>query len=134
VTPDLRMLAYAAALTWLMLMASAFFRTRWWTWRGLHLAMGNRGEMPEPTALAGRVDRAAKNMLENFVLFAALLLGAHAANVAPSRLELGAELFFWSRLAYFPVYLAGIPYLRTALWAVGVVGMGLVFWAMFSAG
>ncbi len=133
-TPDLRMLACAAALTWLMLMASSFLRTRWWTWRGALLALGNRGEMPEPTPLAGRADRAAKNMLENFVLFAALLLAAHAANVAPSRLELGAELFFWSRLAYFPVYLAGIPYLRTALWAVGVVGMGLVFWAMFSAG
>jgi uncharacterized MAPEG superfamily protein len=133
-TPDLRMLALSAVLTWVMLMLSAFLRTRWWTWRGLILAMGNRGEMPEPSAVAGRSDRAAKNMLENFVLFAALLLGARAANVAPQRLELAAELFFWSRLAYFPVYLAGIPYLRTALWAVGVVALGMILWASFSAG
>jgi uncharacterized MAPEG superfamily protein len=128
------MLALSAILTWFMLMASAFFRTRWWTWRGMHLALGNRGEMPEPSPLAGRCDRAAKNMLENFVLFAALLLGARAATVAPARLELASELFFWSRLAYFPVYLAGIPYLRTALWAVGVVGLGMILWASFSAG
>jgi len=52
-----------------------------------------------------------------------------AAHVDPSRLELGAALFFWSRLAYFPVYLAGIPYVRTALWAVAVVGMAMILWA-----
>ena len=133
-TTDLRLLACSTVLTWLMLMLSALLRTRWWTWRGVILALGNRDDVPEPSAVAARADRAAKNMLENLVLFAALLLGAHAALVPPARLELAAELFFWARLAYFPVYLAGIPYLRTALWAVAVVGLGLIAWAIFSAG
>jgi uncharacterized MAPEG superfamily protein len=40
---------------------------------------------------------------------------------------LGAQLFFWARLTYALVYLAGIPWLRTAVWAVSVIGMLLIF-------
>jgi uncharacterized MAPEG superfamily protein len=129
-TPDLRLVAASAVLTWVMLMFSALFRTRWWTPSGIHVALGNRGDVPEPTALAGRAHRAALNMLENFVLFAALVLTAHAGRVEPTRLELGANLFFWSRLAYFPTYLAGIVYLRTALWATGVAGLASILLAL----
>jgi len=30
---------------------------------------------------------------------------------------------FWARLVYLPIYLAGIPYLRTAVWAVSLWGI-----------
>jgi uncharacterized MAPEG superfamily protein len=40
---------------------------------------------------------------------------------------LGAQLFFWARLAYAFVYLAGIPWLRTAVWTVSVIGLILIF-------
>lgn len=43
---------------------------------------------------------------------------------------LGAQIFFWARLAYAFVYLAGIPWLRTGVWTVSVVGMALVFFAL----
>jgi uncharacterized MAPEG superfamily protein len=36
---------------------------------------------------------------------------------------LGAQLFFWGRLAYAPVYIIGIPWLRTGLWGVSFVGL-----------
>jgi uncharacterized MAPEG superfamily protein len=39
---------------------------------------------------------------------------------------LGAQLYFWARLAYVPVYAAGIPYLRTLLWAASIAGIVLV--------
>ena len=39
---------------------------------------------------------------------------------------LGAQLFFWARLAYAVVYLAGIAWLRTAVWAVSMVGVVLL--------
>jgi uncharacterized MAPEG superfamily protein len=32
-------------------------------------------------------------------------------------------LFFWGRLAYAPVYVIGIPWLRTGLWGVSFVGL-----------
>jgi uncharacterized MAPEG superfamily protein len=127
-TPDLRFLAYSAVLAWVMIITASSLRSRMWA--GLRVAFSNRDAMPVPLAVTARADRAAANMLENLLIFAVLLLTAHAGGVAPSRLELGAQLFFWARLAYFPTYLAGIMYLRTALWAIGVAGLGLVLLAM----
>ena len=40
---------------------------------------------------------------------------------------LGAELFFWGRLAHWLIYIAGIPWLRTLAWLVSVLGMILIF-------
>ena len=39
--------------------------------------------------------------------------------------------YFWARLVYLPIYLAGIPYLRTAVWAVSLWGMLQVLEALF---
>ncbi len=40
---------------------------------------------------------------------------------------LGAALFFWGRLAYAPLYWFGVPWLRSAAWFVGIIGIVLVF-------
>ena len=40
---------------------------------------------------------------------------------------LGAQLFFWGRVAHAIVYIAGIPWLRTAAWGVSVIGLILIF-------
>jgi uncharacterized MAPEG superfamily protein len=39
---------------------------------------------------------------------------------------LGCQIFFWARLAYAIVYVAGVPWLRTAIWVVSVVGLLLI--------
>jgi uncharacterized MAPEG superfamily protein len=67
------------------------------------------------------------NMLQNLVLFAALVLTAHVAGRANAMTALGAQLFFWARLAYAAIYLAGIPWLRTGAWTVSVIGLILIF-------
>jgi len=46
---------------------------------------------------------------------------------ADAMTALGSELFFWARLVYVPVYLAGIPWVRTAVWGVSIVGLILIF-------
>jgi uncharacterized MAPEG superfamily protein len=123
---DLRLLAYAAVLAWATVMLAATLRNRAWTPAGLRVALGNRDALPEASPLAGRADRAAKNTLENLVLVTALLLAARAGGGDPERLVLGARLFFWARVAYVPLYLAGVQGLRTVAWAVGVAGMGAI--------
>lgn len=128
---DNLLLAFSAALAWVMLMTAATLKTRWWGARGLRLALSNRDALPEPSALAGRAERAARNMLENLLIFVALVAAARMAGVSAARIAPGATVFFWARLAYFPVYLAGVTVLRTALWAAGVVGMGMIFATMF---
>ena len=122
----LTLVAYMAIVTWAMLLVASLLRARGWTLYGMKLALGNRDSMPEASPLAGRAERTARNTLENFVLFAALALAAHAAGATGQRAELGAEIFFWARLAYIPIYLAGLPYLRTAVWTVSIVGLVMI--------
>ena len=38
----------------------------------------------------------------------------------------GATVFFWARLVYWPVYVAGIIYLRTLIWFVSLFGLFLI--------
>jgi uncharacterized MAPEG superfamily protein len=40
-------------------------------------------------------------------------------------------VYFWARLVYLPVYIVGIPYLRTLVWAVGFVGLLMVLGALW---
>jgi uncharacterized MAPEG superfamily protein len=128
-TADLHYLAYSAVLTWVMLLAASLIRARGWTPSGFLLAAGNRDNLPDATPLAARADRAAKNMLENLVLFAVVVLVARLGGVAPADVATGAAVFFWARLAYFFVYLAGIPFLRTAVWAVSITGLIMIMLA-----
>ena len=103
----------------------AFGRISW--------AIGPRDETgPSATRIGARLERALTNFLETFVFFAAAVLllqvmGKHTANSA-----LGAQLYFWARLAYVPTYAAGIPVLRTLVWAVSLVGIVLVLLAAHS--
>ena len=93
---------------------------------GLPTLAGNRESIGELPGMEGRAVRAHRNMLENLVLFVALALVAHLANrVTPTAL-LGAQLFFWGRVAHAIIYLAGIPWLRTAAFAVSVVGLVMI--------
>lgn len=118
------------ALTWVMIMTAATLKSEMWTPAGVVVAAGNREGLPDPVGLAGRSDRAATNMLENLVLFAAILATAALAGTPPPALALGLNVFLFARLVYWLVYLAGIPYLRTAVWAVSIVGLGLMGWAI----
>jgi uncharacterized MAPEG superfamily protein len=94
---------------------------------GLPKAAGNRERIPELPGWPGRARRAHVNMIENMVLFAPLIIIADIAGRDNGMTERGAELFFWARLAYAVIYVAGIPYLRTLAWLVSVVGLALIF-------
>ena len=90
---------------------------------GLPTLAGNREGLPEYTGFAGRARRAHLNMIENMVLFAALVLIAAVAGKANATTAMGAMIFFWARLVYAVIYLIGIPWLRTLAWFVSVIGM-----------
>lgn len=126
---DLRYLALSAVLTWVMLIVASLLRSRSWTPAGAKVAFGNRDDLPEPTPLASRADRAARNMLEGLLLFTALVAAVRLrGEPAPAS---AAALFFWARLVYFGVYLAGITYVRTAVWIASVVALARIALAAF---
>jgi uncharacterized MAPEG superfamily protein len=120
---DLHYLLLSVALAWIMIMVAAEAHTPTWTRAGFELAFGNRDGMPERTAFAARADRAAKNMLENLVLFVGLMVAARSAGADATA---GAAVFFFARLAYFAAYLAGIVYVRSLIWMVSLVGLGWI--------
>lgn len=66
-------------------------------------------------------------MLENLVLFAILVLAAVVSDKTNATTLLGAQIFFWARVVYAGVYLAGVPWLRTGVWFVSVIGLAMIF-------
>ena len=122
--PEMVWLLWAVALTFAQMLVAVLGAMGQ---GGLPALAGNREGLPPITGRADRAARAHRKMLENLVLFAALVLVAVLANRTNSTTLLGAQLFFWGRLAYAVVFIAGIPWLRTAVWTVSVVGLVLIF-------
>jgi uncharacterized MAPEG superfamily protein len=123
-TPELFYLLWSVALTVVLVLVATLGATQQ---VGLPTLAGNRENLPEMTGWAGRAERAHRNMLESLVLFAVLVLAAQALNISNAMTVLGAQLFFWGRLAHAALYIAGIPWLRTAAWLLSVVGLLLIF-------
>ena len=96
-TPELMYLVWSAALTFVLVLIAVSGAT---LEVGLPRLAGNREGMPEMTGWAGRAARAHRNMLESLILFAVLVLVAHIAGVRNSMTLLGAQLFFWGRVAH----------------------------------
>ena len=122
--PELMLLAWAVVLTVVQAVIAAQGALMQ---VGLSALAGNREGMPEIRGWGGRAARAHRNMLENLVLFAALVLVAVAAGKTNDMTLLGAQLFLWARVAYTVVYLIGLPWIRTAVWLVSVVGLAMIF-------
>ncbi|HET6913863.1 MAG TPA: MAPEG family protein [Rhodanobacteraceae bacterium] len=95
------------------------------TWqRGLLWNAGNRDGQPEPlNKHAARADRASRNFLETFAFFAAATLAVVLAHKNSAQTAIAAMIYFWARVAYLPVYIIGIPYLRTAIYIASIWGI-----------
>ena len=117
---DLTMLAYTALLTVVLAFPPVIALV---LAKGLPFAAGNRDAPFELPDWADRAGRAQRNMLENFPVFAALVLIAHAAGVSNENTAFGAMLFFWGRVAHAVIYIAGIPWLRSAAFGVSLIGL-----------
>jgi uncharacterized MAPEG superfamily protein len=83
-----------------------------------------RDDAPAPKGPAcGRAKRALANYLENYAPFiaadVALIVSQHTGGVG----ALGATVWIIARLLYLPAYVLGWIYLRTALWAISLIGL-----------
>ena len=121
---ELSLLIWTAALTILQMLVSALGSI---SQIGLTTLAGNRDNLTETTGWASRAQRAHRNMLESIAVFAILVMSAHHLNISNDMTVLGAQLFFWGRVAFSIIYIAGIPWVRTAAWGVSLVGLILIF-------
>jgi uncharacterized MAPEG superfamily protein len=121
---ELTLLLWSVGLAFVQMLVAACGATLQF---GLPDLAGNREGLPAATGWAGRAQRAYHNMLENLVLFAALVLVTEVTNKNSAMTGLGAQLFFWARLIYAVIYVIGVPWLRTGLWVLSVVGLIVIF-------
>lgn len=120
-TIELKILAWSVLLGILQVMIAGAMGTHQ---RGLKWNVGNRDGTPKPlTGAAARAERASRNFLETFPFFAAVVLAVVLARQTTDHTAIGAQLYFWARLAYFPIYIIGIAYVRTLVFAVSLWGI-----------
>ncbi len=92
--------------------------------RGRAWNAGARDETaPLRNPVAGRAERALKNYLETFPALVALSLALAVTQKTGGWGAIGAWLWFAGRVVYIPLYLAGIPYIRTAVWVASTTGL-----------
>ncbi len=110
-----------------MLLASALVTAS----RGTKWNVSNRdGEAAPVSVTAGRAQRAAANFLETFPFFAAALVCVIAIHHDGHVAVLGAQLYFWARVAYLPIYLVGVPVIRSLVWGVALAGLLMLVFAI----
>jgi uncharacterized MAPEG superfamily protein len=109
-TSELRSLTWVTALTavlWMPYMLNTI------AIRGLINAVGY-DDNPKPVApWAARLKKAHANAIENLVVFAALVLIAHAAGVSTEMTVIACQVYFWARVTHALAYMLAIPWVRT---------------------
>jgi uncharacterized MAPEG superfamily protein len=99
--------------------------------RGTRWNLGNRDGEPAPLSVhAARAQRAMQNFLETFAFFAAAVVCAIAISRDGHLAVLGAQIWFWARVLYLPIYVIGIPVLRSLVWGVALAGLLMVVFAI----
>jgi uncharacterized MAPEG superfamily protein len=123
-TIELRMLALSTALgLGQIVLSSQATSLRY----GYRWAAGARDRaMPPLTGVPARLERALRNFMETFPLFAAAVLVADVIDRHSGMTVLGAQLYFWGRLAYVPLYAIGVPLVRSMVWNIATIGIILV--------
>jgi len=127
-TTELTMLAWTLVLALVQVFLPILGKTRSY---GPKWNAGPRDEqVPPPDAITGRLDRAQRNLYETLPLFIGAVLIAHVADRNGAATALGAQLYFWARVLYVPLYALGIPYIRSLVWGVSLAGLLMIFAAV----
>ncbi|HCX67511.1 MAPEG family protein [Parvibaculum sp.] len=127
-TVEIAMLFWAAVLGLVQVGAQALAYKRQ---EGNAYTVGARDQHRPATGLAGRAERALRNYLETFPIFAAVILAVHATDRSNGWSEIGAQVYFWGRLAYLPAYAIGLPWVRTLIWLIATAGIVLCMVPLF---
>jgi uncharacterized MAPEG superfamily protein len=92
--------------------------------RGLAWNAGPRDDArPATGRMAGRAARTLANFKETYPAFIALALALAVTGRAGGVGETGSWLWLGARIVYLPLYLLGVPWLRTLAYGASLVGL-----------
>jgi uncharacterized MAPEG superfamily protein len=97
---------------------------------GLIDAVGYPAQPKPQSAWARRLMRAHANAVENLVVFATLVLVAHAAGVSNGATATACIVYFWARLVHAAAYTAALPWVRTLAFTVGFGAQATLAWQL----
>ena len=98
--------------------------------RGLIDAVGYP-ENPKPQSpWARRLMKAHANAVENLVVFAPLVLLAHALGITGPAIATSAVVYFWARLAHVLAYTFAVPWVRTLSFTAGFLAQACIAWQL----
>lgn len=101
--------------------------------RGYRWTASSREENGAPLiGAAGRAERALRNFLETFPLFAAGILATSIMHLHSALTLWGAWLYFGGRVAYAVLYLANFPVARSLVWNIPTIGILMIAAALFA--
>lgn len=94
---------------------------------GFATALGSRDNLPERKNLLGiRGERANHNFKETLPWAIGLLLLVQVIGVANAMTALGAWMYFLGRFLYLPLYLFGVPVVRSLAYGLAFIGLGVM--------
>ncbi len=89
--------------------------------------LGPRVEKRESKSiLAGRLDRALKNLLETYPAFIAIVVALVVTGKTGGMAATGAWIWLAARVLYVFLYAGGVRAIRTLAWTVSIVGLVLM--------
>jgi uncharacterized MAPEG superfamily protein len=124
---ELTMLAYSTGLLILMVLIQAGAGVRA---QGAIPLANSRDGLPPPTGFHARMLRVVSNHREGLTMFAPLALACVVAQHTNGTSAMGAQLFFYSRVAHAVLYIFGVPMVRPLAWLVGVIGTVMMLAAL----
>ena len=125
---EILILAWGAVLLLVHIFAAGHYKTKQY---GAQWNIGARDEaLPPLEPVAGRLVRAQANFAETFPIAVIALFGVVLAGRTSDTTALGGWIWLVARIAYLPVYLAGIKGLRTAIFMVSLVGLVMALWPL----
>jgi len=101
------------------------------TW-GLMDTVGYPDKPKSQSAWATRMFAAHENAVENLVVFAALVLAAHAVGVSNAATAGACVVYFWARVVHVAAYTFKVPWVRTLAFAVGWVCQMVIAWQILA--
>jgi uncharacterized MAPEG superfamily protein len=121
---ELKIAALGALLLLVHIFAAVHLKTKQY---GREWNVGARDEaLPPLNPVAGRLARAQANFQETFPIAIVALLGVVIAGQTSSSTALGGWLWLGARTIYLPLYAMGVPVVRTLVFVISLVGLGMV--------
>lgn len=120
-------------LMWSPLLFSAYIgvQSLLYRWQhGLLFAQTARDNEAPPNVWNARAEKALRNLLETYPVFVAMVVAIELGHRSDALTQWGAHVYFWARFVYLPLYIFGVPLIRSLVWTVSGIGLTLMFFGM----